>query len=261
MKSDSEKINAADREQFPAMRFQERDGELLQAIYRYDGVLARRQLMELFWPNRSVRAMEKRLAKLHQMGYIAWPTLAQRRTRPIPESIVWLDWKGIAWIAGRSGISVPMPARTNENQMRKLVKGLREKGIHWVREPLWTQLGHDLAVVDFHLHMEKAVSQFPGISLEEWVNESTFRIKPDIVEYELRKNGGVQHVRKKVIPDGYFAIDILDGRYRIRGDATRARFLVEVDMASHDNPSFGKEKVIARDRLHSKFALPESLWR
>ncbi len=54
----------------------------------------------------------------------------------------------------------------------------------------------------------------------------------------------LRHVRKKVIPDGYFAIDILDGRYRIRGDATRARFLLEVDMASHDNPSFGKEKVL-----------------
>ncbi len=128
MKSDSDKINAADGEPFPAMRFQERDGELLQAIYEYDGVLARRQLMELFWPNRSARAMEKRLAKLHQMGYIAWPTLEQRRTRPIPESIVWLDWKGIAWIAGRSGMSIPSPASKNENQMRILEKRLREKG-------------------------------------------------------------------------------------------------------------------------------------
>ncbi len=226
------------------MRFQARDGRLLQAIYKYDGVLARRQLMEMFWSNSSARAMEKRLAKLHQTGYIAWPTLEQRRTRPIPESILWLDWRGILWVAGRSGISIPAPSHGNENQMRKLEKRLREKGIHWVREPLWAQLGHDLAVVDFRLRMEKAVRRFPGISLEEWVNESAFRRKPDIIEYELRRNGGVRQVRKKMIPDGYFAIDIFDGKYRLHEGAARARFLLEVDMATHDNPSFCKEKVL-----------------
>jgi len=33
----------------PPMRFQSRDGEMIQAIHKYDGVLARRQIKNLFW--------------------------------------------------------------------------------------------------------------------------------------------------------------------------------------------------------------------
>lgn len=226
-----------------AMRFQVRDGEILQAIYERDGVLARRQLKDLFWPGKTIRAMEKRLAKLHYRGYIAWPSPLERRTRPIPEPIVWLDWKGIIWVAGQSGISVALPTGSNENQLRKLENSLRDQGVHWLREPRWAQLAHDLQVADFRLCVEKAVKKLPTVSLEEWVCESTFRAKMDIVEYERRdKSGKVKRFKKGVCPDGYFAL--VDESRRIQGSAARARFLVEVDMATHDNPNFGKEKIL-----------------
>ncbi|HYE68071.1 MAG TPA: replication-relaxation family protein, partial [Anaerovoracaceae bacterium] len=201
------------------MRFQERDGDILQAIYEHDGVMAKRQIMELFWPGKSSRAMEKRLAKLHQMGYIAWPDREQRRTRPIPEPIIWVNWKGIIWIAGRSGLSVKPPKAENENQLRKLEKCLREKGIHWVREPRWSQLVHDLVVVDFRLIVEKAIKQTPSISLEEWVNEGNFHSKADVVEYDRKTNGTIKQVRKRVIPDGYFAV--LDKGHLVQDAAAR----------------------------------------
>jgi hypothetical protein len=46
------------------LRFQPRDEEILNMIYEYGGVVAKRQLKEVFWPNKTDRAMEKRLAKL-----------------------------------------------------------------------------------------------------------------------------------------------------------------------------------------------------
>ena len=242
MKKNPDRSEAPKKEQTRAMRFQVRDGELLQTIYEHGGVMARRQLMELFWPDRSSRAMEKRLAKLHQRLYIAWPTLGQRRTRPIPEPIVWLGWQGILWIAGQQGISAAVPNGENENQMRKLEKSLREKGIRWLREPRWAQLTHDLKIVDFRLCVEQAVKLNPAITLEEWVNESEFHANPDVVEYEVKTNGHVKRVHKKVIPDGYFAI--IDGGHRSKGTSARSRFLLEIDMANHDNPSFGREKVL-----------------
>ena len=62
------------RNEKPGMRFQARDYEILKAIYESDGVLAKRQLQQLFWSGMTPRAMEKRLAKLYYEGYLAWPS-------------------------------------------------------------------------------------------------------------------------------------------------------------------------------------------
>ena len=61
----------------PGMRFQDRDFEIIQTIYNNDGVLAKRQLHQLFWPGNSIRAMEKRLSKLNHGEYLAWPSRDQ----------------------------------------------------------------------------------------------------------------------------------------------------------------------------------------
>jgi hypothetical protein len=243
MKSNSENADQIREEPLTGMRFQKRDGELLQAIYERGGVMARRQIMHLFWPRKSTRAMEKRLAKLFRMGYISWPSRKQRRSQPIPEPVIWLNWKGIAWIAGRSGISLGTISGENENQLRKLEGGLREKGIHWLREPHWAQLEHDLAVGDFRLAVENALRELPMLRLEEWVNETTFRSMADMVEF-AGKNGGSSPMplRRRVIPDGYFAL--VDGKQLVQGSKARARFLLEIDLSTHDNASFGREKVL-----------------
>ncbi len=44
-------------------------------------------------------------------------------------------------------------------------------------------------------------------------------------------------------PDGYFTI--VDSRRRSQGLPARARFLLELDMATHDTNSFFQEKVLA----------------
>ena len=65
-----------------------------QTIYANDGVLARRHLKALFWPEMTKQAMEQRLSTLYHNGYLNWPNLEQRRTKPIPEPVVWLGWRG-----------------------------------------------------------------------------------------------------------------------------------------------------------------------
>ena len=79
----------------PGMRFRARDEDILNSIYEYGGVLAKRQLKEMFWPDSTCRAMEKRLSKLYHNGYIDWPNHEQRRTAPIPEPVYWLGWRGL----------------------------------------------------------------------------------------------------------------------------------------------------------------------
>ncbi|BBB48040.1 replication-relaxation family protein [Pelolinea submarina] len=225
------------------MRFQDRDGEILQAIMDYGGLLAKRQLKELFWADKSQRAMEKRLAKLFHNGLITWPDRNAWRSKPLPEPILWLNWKGILWLAGQAGISIPAPANQGENQMRLLENRLREAGFRWLREPRWMQLEHDLAIVDFRLAVEKSLRVLPHLALEEWIHERVLHCNMDVVEYETKDREGRLHlVKKGVCPDSYFVIT--DQRRQIDGSPARARFLFELDNSTHDNPSFGREKTV-----------------
>lgn len=191
----------------PPMYFQERDGEIVTALSRYDGVLAKRHLRSLFWPGASWRAMEMRLSLLYHQGYLDWPNAEQWRTKPIPEPMCWLGWKGALWLAGRSGIDVQPPRAVNESQLRLLNNRLREQGWRWLREPRWNQLRHDLTVVDVRLAIERAVGGLPYLTLEDWVLESEFRAVPDEVEYTVTLGNGKRlHKKRGVIPDGYFVL-------------------------------------------------------
>jgi len=224
------------------MRFQERDGAILSAIYECDGVLARRHLRYMFFPDTTLRALQKRLLKLINNHYLARPTDQQWKTKPIPEPIYWLDWKGIIWVAGQNNVAVSPPANTGENQMRRLAKQLHDRGIRWVREPRWFQLSHDLAVVDFRLAVERAVSEVPSLSLEEWRHEDEFRSDGDTVGYQITdRDGKVKQGKKLVYPDSYFVI--VDRQRAAQGLLARARLLLELDNATHANERFGREKV------------------
>jgi len=187
--------------------------------------------------------MEKRLFKLYHNGYLDWPSQEQRRRAPLPESVCWLGWRGALLLGERWGLNVDPLGRANENQLRKLEGVLRRQGFHWMREPRWIQLQHDLAVVDFRLLLEKSLQECEALKLSDWLNEGAFRSQMDVVEYKVEGQGGViKKMRKGVLPDAYFVLD--DERRRLNGQPYRARFLLELDMATHDNPSFGSEKFL-----------------
>lgn len=227
-----------------AMKFQQRDGVILQTIHEYDGVIARRHLRHIFWPGKSWRAMDYRLSKLFHNGYINRPSPTQRNLHPIPEPVVWLGWRGALFVAGSSGVVVHPPTGENENQIRSLQRRLRQEGFRWLREPRWSQLAHDLKVVDFRLVLLRSVEVIPQLTLGTWQNESYFRSNPDVITFQARGRDGSTRTRKKgVIPDGYF--EIIDEKRRALGKVHKARFLLELDMATHDTPSFGVEKAVA----------------
>jgi hypothetical protein len=221
------------------MRFQDRDGEILKAIYKYGGMLSRRQLKAMFWPEATDRAMNKRLTPLSRADYVSWPTDEQYRTKPIPEPIIWLGTKGILHIAGQEGNEVQEPANNGENQSRQLEQTLRNFGIRWLREPNWNQIPHDLKVTDVWLAVEKAATDSPSFTLEYWIPEREFRSRPDKVEFTLKG----KHESRRMIPDGYFVI--ADEERRAKEQSFRARFLLELDMATEDNPRFESEKIAA----------------
>jgi len=218
----------------PAMRFQERDGTIIQAIHKYDGVLARRQIKDMFWQDASPKTMERRLTLLYHNSYLNMPSMEQRRIYPIPEPVVWLGWRGILHHARGMKMHIDDPTKSNENQLRKLEKKLRHMGIHWQREPRWSQLGHDIALNDFRIAVEKAVKYWPPLELEVWIPESEFLSNMDVVALKKRTKG--------VRPDGYF--ELIDNLRLINNSPARARFLVEFDNGTHPVSRFGRDKAI-----------------
>ena len=224
------------------MRYQQRDGAILTAVYEYGGVLARRHLKGMFWPHATLRAAQKRLAKLVANRYLDRPTAHQRRTQPVPEPVYWLGWRGSLWVAAQYGVTVKPPTSQGESQMRQLATRLRREGIRWLREPRWIQLAHDLAVVDVRLTFEWSVQRVPSLTLEEWRHESEFRSSGDVVAYQFVGPDGVnKRAEKRVYPDSYFVI--LSRRRTAQGLLSRARMLLELDQATHANRRFGREKV------------------
>jgi hypothetical protein len=225
------------------MKFQPRDAEMLQAINDNQGILARRHLKALFWQDKSWRAMEQRLAKLFHIGYLCWPGKDHYKIYPIPEAICWLGWRGALYTAGLMGIEVDPPKGENEYQLRLLEGKLRKKGFHWLREPRWSLLEHDLAIIDFRLAIEAAVPHSSSLRLTKWVSEKEFRSFNDTVIAEVKTIRGQDiPIRKKVFPDGYF--EILNEKLHTLGEPSRMRFLLEFDMGTHDTLRFGRDKVM-----------------
>ena len=74
--------------------------------------------------------------------------------------------------------------------MRMLEARLRKVSIYWLREPNWNQIAHDIAINDFRMQVQKAVSKLPSITMEPWQTEGTFRRDMDIISYEFENRSG-----------------------------------------------------------------------
>lgn len=227
-----------------SLLFQKRDEFILSAIQEYDGLLAKRHLKYLFWHTSTWRAMERRLSKLFHAGFIQRSNLEDRKRHPVPEPVIWLGWRGAIFLAGKQGIDITNPETLNENKMRLLNHQLRENNFNWLREPRWSQMLHDLTITDIRFWLLESLNEYKNLQMEEWINESTFRSDPDIVDFKFKtRNGEYFSRRKRVSPDGMFTL--VDNKRKNMGLPYRVRYLVEVDMATHDNPTFGNDKAAA----------------
>jgi hypothetical protein len=122
----------------------------------------------------------------------------------------------------------------NESQRRRLARALRKADVYWLREPRWSQLAHDLAIVDVRLAVEKALAGQTTLVLEQWIDEGQFARQTDRVAFLIPDaDGRARPAQKGVQPDGYFVV--CDRARQRQGLPPRARFLLALDHATHDN--------------------------
>ena len=223
--------------------------ETMAAIYGYGGLLARRHIKQFAFETnlrtgeriKGWQAMRKWLRKLRDAGYIYFPTRNQYRWNPIPESIVWLGWRGVLVVARLAGVDIDIPSDPSESDLRSLEIQLRKvHKIRWLRAPRFSQVLHDIIGVDLRLAIEKSITSLPRLAIERWVTESEFRSDWDRVSYQTvgRKNGESRK-KSRVYPDGYFVI--VDEQAARTGAPPRARYLVEIDNATISESVFGNK--------------------
>lgn len=249
---------------------QRTDDDILVAIQETgDGILARRHLKEVFWADKSLRAMQKVMSRLYQRGLIQRTTIRYERIKEPPtEPVYWLGWRGILRYTERMGIEEPyQPKNDRENQMRILENKLRAEGIRWVRTPPSTgKLEHHFFVVDFRLKVQKDVDALPSVTME-WINESAFRSpKMDKVKFTIKDiNGRLVERERGVCPDGFCLI--LDHDRKNRGEPYKLHSLVEVDLGTHSvSSSFASKKAapyaayIGSPAFRSRFGINAGDW-
>jgi hypothetical protein len=201
------------------MRLTERDRAILEAIHAFDGMLSLKQIDRLFFSGQGRTQPRARLRTLFTNGFVRMPDARDIHRVPLGETIYWLGEKGAEVVAANYG--VPLSDLT------------------WRRQPRWSWLEHDLAVNDFRLRVHQACAADPQLALREWVPETDFLAYPDTVEFE-DESGKMR--KRQVRPDGFFLIA------RTRADRPKPEgfaFLLEVDMATHSNPSFELHKIRA----------------
>ena len=150
------------------------------------------------------------MSLLFHHGYVSRPD--RKRRAAIPNMVYWLSKKGARYVAGLSGMTL--------------------QNFKYREEPKWFTLEHDIAINNFRLNITEACHLNPEFRFEQWIPDGEFWAHPDRVEFKL-PNG---KTRSSLIrPDGYFSI--LHKGYRYK-------FLLEIDMATEDNPRFVRQKVL-----------------
>lgn len=223
------------------IRLTERDKRILEAIHAFDGMLSLKQIDRAFFSGESRTQPRARMRALIQHGYVNAPDATDRYKVPMGESIYWLNSKGAEVVASIHGVSLAE--------------------LLWRKQPRWSWLSHDLRVNDFRLNVMEACQKSADLRLNYWIPEGQFLASPDTVHI---KEGNWKTKRRQIRPDGFFVIHRPIRERSANGE--EFAFLLEIDMATHSNPRFAREKVRAgvaylkSEAYRNRFGLRYGRW-
>ncbi len=180
----------------PPMALTERDCAVIRTVNDYRAVTTD-QLEALFFGSRSTA--QYRLSRLFQHEFLDRNFLSVISGAPgSSQAIYTLGKRGVGILVERFGYE--------RSQIRLPKRGTLG----------WHLVEHLLKVNDLRVMLTLA-AQAQHCTLETWLDETTFRAKPD---YVTVKDKGGRARKKPVFPDGYFVLQTLRGK---------ARFFLEVD--------------------------------
>jgi len=198
------------------MALVERDVRMLEHVQYYGGVLRADHLLDLEFPGTRGKACQRRLTRLFHNGYL----LRSSKVGSVycGGAVYWLTRKGAREIAAGAADH----------------PSVSSSGV----SPVWSQIHHDLRIVDIVLAVQGACAASSGeFKLREWFTERDLRQEATSVPYVTR--AGVTASRK-VIPDAYLQLE----RHTGSGQPFYSRLLLEVDNSTHPQRRFADDKVL-----------------
>lgn len=195
------------------MKFTDRDGQILETIHAFEGMMGDYQIERLHFT--SDRQTRERLSILWQNGWLA---RLHPQIRPsYPCMVYWLGERGAGYIAG--------------------LRGQDLKDFKWKEQPRENDITHDLEVNGFRLDVMAACDAQPQFGLVEWVSGYEFFVYPDEITFPGFDG---RRSKRRIVPDGYFVLSFRTTQDKLH----RFRFILELDRGTEDNPRFVREKVL-----------------
>lgn len=220
MSSTSKRLSRSYRGEQPApIDLTERDDDILEMIYAFDGLLSLKQIDRRFFSGKGGSWSRERMRALTAHGFVRTATPEQAHYIPRGETVFWLDSKGAERLASR--------------------RGLLLSEFSWRQAPRLSLVAHDLAVNNFRLDVLAAVESHANLKLHQWIVEGEFLSAPDTVYYEDQQG---QERKRQMRPDAFFTI-----RQSLPAEPTRARqfaYLLEIDLGTETNARFARDKVV-----------------
>jgi Replication-relaxation len=188
-----------------------RDKDILEAMYKFEGILTDQQLTRMFF--NSQRRMKDRMGRLYQAGYVNRFTRKQRNAYDF--MLYFLDTKGIAYLCDTWG--------KTEKELRPRRKDEQK---HYIP--------HDVRLNDVRIAAMMELCRLPQTQLLDWINSRTFATQPEKVTYT--DQGGEK--MRQIKPDGYFHIETPSD------DGLRdLRYFVELDNDTETNVDILVDKI------------------
>lgn len=210
--------------------------KLLLTIHKYNGVVPKTLLKEMFWKGKTTRAMDIALKKLVNQNLIKTDGEEERRKYYIPEPVVWLASEGMAKLCAEAfQVKVTPPVSDKPATLASYRKRLNKYHIGWRTTPL-SNLNHDLSGLKCRLKIEQEIEDLQGISILDWYTENKMRTLARFIDVDYPD--GIK--QKKVYPDDVAIFENTNDL--INGQPTIQRSLFEYDMGSR----FSWENVKAR---------------
>jgi hypothetical protein len=187
------------------MRFQPRDGEIIEAVRRFR-YISTQGLLKLFAPDgRGEKALRRRLAILFHNQY-----LTRRYLHPMERPIGIGSSKAIYILDEKAAVYLWGDGWKGSKEGKKLI---RRKSFGY------RHLKHSLAISEFQLVLHLAISSRPDASLESFtpdMEDADMKVEVRIPRYRVRsgeveKLGGLEKVT--VWPDASFSIVASKKRY------------------------------------------------
>jgi hypothetical protein len=183
----------------------DRDIAIIELMWECEGIMARRQIENLFWAGRNRSGARQRLRLLYDHKYLNQPS-DRRQCNNAPEHIYWLDSLGYELVGIES-----------KNPKLKRIKTFN---------PM--MLRHHLQVVDVRLKVMGDVKMIKDLRLGEWIGENQFRVRTPQIQQKDKKGKRSQGI----IPDGFFSL--WNGFHAAPGRQQVFGYLVEVDRGTED---------------------------